>query len=165
MTEQLEFSGRTGRLRHGLVVAGLLSAVALLLYFFGAGVAEDHQLLGLALLILAGATAIIALRHKETEPDLLSGGVGLWCAEWRLTVPWTAIEDCYVAGSRLRPYLALKLKDPDAFAAGLRPEDRERLTSSPYIRLPELRIPANAAGNRLLALRDHVLSKIGEDHG
>ena len=58
--------------------------------------------------------------------------------------------------------LILRLADPEGFLAKLPADERQRIERAPHTRLPELRIPASAAGNKLLPLRDFILTQLRE---
>jgi hypothetical protein len=117
-------------------------------------------MISLLIFALAGIVVMVAFRQSKAAPTVRVSEEGVWYAQWGLTVPWAAVEDCYISGSRLRPLLILKLRAPDAFLARLGDEERQALVRSSFVRLPELRIPASETGGNVVPLRDFVCAKL-----
>ena len=55
------------------------------------------------------------------------------------------VEAAYQTGSRLQPFVTLRVRDPDGFIASLGPAEAARLRGNRLWKRPELRIPNGAA--------------------
>lgn len=159
MTERSvqEFGIGRSKLRHGLAIAalGILIGAAVLL-FAGESV-PDRQWIGVLLMALGLGVGVHAWRTGRWHGvQLRVDGAGVYFREWGATVPWGEIADIYQSGSRLQPFVTLRVRDPERFLAGLSEAEASRLGRNRLWKPPELRIPYNAVE----ATRDEVLAAI-----
>ncbi len=140
-----EFQVAAAKTKHGLILAGLLLVVGLGILLFGADRVEGHLATGgLALLLGLGVVAYTLRARRQAGPQLRIDKAGVWFRDWGLCVPWRDIEDVYQTGTRLQPFVTLRLRDPQAFLVGLDPQDAKALRGNRLWKAPELKIP-NAA--------------------
>ena len=159
MTEHPVQEFRIGRskLRHGLAIAalGILIGVAVL-RFAGESV-PDRQWIGVLVMAFGLAIGVHAWRAGRAHgAQLRVDAAGVYFREWGATVPWCEIADVYQSGSRLQPFVTLRVRDPGRFLAGLPEADARRLSRNRLWKPPELRIPYNAVD----ASRDELLNAI-----
>ena len=152
-----EFQIGQSKTRHGLVIAGLSILVGLgTLAFAGKSVADSHWIAAL-LVGLGLAIGVHAWRTGRTPgAHLRMDAAGVYFREWGTTIPWREISDVYQSGSRLQPFITLRIGDPERLLANL-PEDEARgLKRNRLWKRPELRIPYSAVE----ASRDEILAAI-----
>lgn len=141
----VEFQVAAAKTRHGLILGSLLLAIGLVILLFGRGSVESHLATGgLALLLGLAAIAYTLWTGRRTGPQLRIDEAGVWFRDWGVTVPWAQVGDAYQTGTRLQPFVTLRLQDPEAFLANLAAKDAKTLRSNRLWKAPELRIP-NAA--------------------
>lgn len=152
-----EFRIGQSKVRHGLVVAGLGIVVGAATLLFADDSVADSQWIGGLLLAFGLAIGVHAWRtgrragaHMRVDAD------GVYFREWGATVPWGEIADVYQSGSRLQPFVTLRVRDPARLLAVL-PEDAARkLGRNRLWKPPELRIPYSAVE----ATREEMLAAI-----
>lgn len=137
-----EFGIAKSRARHGLFIGfGLAALGSWTLVFAGESVPDRHWLgpltiaLGLGMAIYAwrlGAAASVQLRMDAR---------GVWFKDWGVTLPWHALGDVYQTGSRLQPFVTLRIADPETFVASLSEAEARALRGNRLWKRPELRIP------------------------
>ena len=141
----VEFQVAAAKTRHGLILGSLLLAMGLGILAFGRGAVESHHATGgLALLLGLAVIAYTLWTGRRAGPQLRIDEAGVWFRDWGLTLPWAQIADAYQTGTRLQPFVTLRLHDPEAFLAGLEAKDAKALHGNRLWKAPELRIP-NAA--------------------
>ncbi len=152
-----EFQIGQSKARHGLVIAAIsVLAGAGTLVFADESVA-DSDWIGAVLVALGIAIGVHAWRTGRTPgAHLRVDAAGVYFREWGATVPWREIADVYQSGSRLQPFVTLRIGDPERLLAGLPQEDARKLRRNPLWKPPELRIP----GSAVEASRDELLATI-----
>jgi len=159
MTERpaQEFQIGSSKARHGLVIAAIGVLVGLgTLLFADESVTDRHWIGGLLLVFGVGIGLYAWRTGRTTGPHLRIDADGVYFREWGATVPWREIEDVYQSGSRLQPFVTLRVRDPDAMLAGLPQDDARKLNRNRLWKPPELRIPYSSVE----ASRDDVLAAI-----
>lgn len=151
-----EFRIGQSKRRHGLVVGGACGVVGLALLLGGESVAEQRWLGGL-IAVLGVGVAWHGLRvGRDRGPHLRIDRDGVFFREWGLTVAWRDIEDVYQSGSRVQPFVTVRLRDPARFQARLAAAEARALKGNRLWKSPELRIPYNAVE----ATRDEILAAL-----
>ncbi len=152
-----EFQIGQSKARHGLVIAAIcVLAGAGTLVFADESVADSNWI-GAVLVALGIGIGVHAWRTGRTPgAHLRVDAAGVYFREWGATVPWREIADVYQSGSRLQPFVTLRIGDPERFLAGLPQEDARKLRRDPLWKPPELRIPSSAVE----ASRDELLATI-----
>ncbi len=150
--------------------AALLAAVLALI---GGGVllsgaVPDAGLIGglhLALAVVVGLSAVYLARDRS--PRLTIDDEGIWFRGWHLDkLPWSEIADVYIAGSRVRSQLCVRVREGDRLLAGLPEQERTRLLRNPLVHLPELRVPNGALDAALPEVEAAIRVKLaGAPHG
>ncbi len=141
-----EFRVGRSKLRHGLVVAGLLAVLGLWLLLFAGDTVPEAELAGMVNLILAGGILFVAYRKAvDPRPHMTLDTDGIWYRDWGLgKVPWHQIGDAYSSGIRLNSFACIELHDPEALLAGLTAEQRRKLEANRLVRPPRLLVPNGA---------------------
>ena len=140
------YAASKSKLKHGLIVAGLLAAIGLWLMLFAGDSIPDSRLIGgvnLAAALLIAGYSWQTTRDGETV--LSFDETGVWYREWGVTAPWRDIADIYGFGARLNPQIALKLKDGERFFASLPGSKAQRLRAGRYYKNGLLLLPNNCA--------------------
>lgn len=152
-----EFQISQSKARHGLVIAAIsVLAGAGMLVFADESVADSNWI-GAVLVALGIAIGVHAWRTGRTPgAHLRVDAAGVYFREWGATVSWREIADVYQSGSRLQPFVTLRIGDPERFLAGLPQEDARKLRRNSLWKPPELRIPYSAVE----ASRDEILAAI-----
>jgi hypothetical protein len=153
-----EFRVARNKLLHGALIAGLLAVLGLWFLFFAGASVPEAELAGLLNLMLAAAILFFALRRaRDPRPQMVLDREGVWYRDWGLDkVPWNAIAAVGTGGSRLQPFAALELRDPESYLAGLSQTERRRIGNSRLYRVPRLLVPNGA----LDAPLDEVLAAL-----
>ena len=107
-----EFRAGRSKLRHGLVVAGLLAILALWLILFAGDTVAHAELAGIVNLILAAGILFAAHRAaNDPRPHMVLDKDGIWYRGWGLDrVPWHQICDAYSSGIRLNSFACIELQ-------------------------------------------------------
>jgi hypothetical protein len=152
-----EFQIGRSKSQHGFVVGGFFVIVGLImLLFVGQQFVERHWI-GALMLGLGVSIGIHAWRTGRTHGGYLRVDAdGVYFREWGATVPWSEIADVYQSGSRLQPFITLRVRDAERFLAGLPQADARKLSRNRLWKAPELRIPYSAVD----APRDEILNAI-----
>ena len=152
-----EFQIGRSKSRHGLLIGALCLGLGVAtLAFFRESVA-DSQWIGTVLVALGAGVAIHAWRLGRTPgAHLRLTEEGVYFREWGATVPWDAIADVYQSGSRLQPFVTLRVADPERLLAAVPQEQARGLRRNRLWKPPELRIPYSAVE----ASRDQVIEAI-----
>lgn len=152
-----EFQVGRSKTRHGLVVAALGILVGVGALLFTDESAAGGQWVAALLIVLGIGVGVHAWRSaRPSAAHLRIDAAGVTFREWGATVPWREIADVYQSGSRVQPFITLRVGDPDRFLAALPPEEARALRRNRLWKPPELRIPYNAVE----ASRDEVLAAI-----
>lgn len=152
-----EFQIGQSKARHGLVIAaiGILVGLGTLL-FVGESIA-DSEWIGALVMALGIGVGVHAWRTGRTPgAHLRIDAAGVYFREWGVTVPWREIADVYQSGSRLQPFVTLRVGDPERLLAGLPQEEARKLKRNRLWKAPELRIPYSAVD----ASRGEILAAI-----
>ena len=84
-----EFGVARSKVRHGLVVGGLLAAVGLAILLFGGQAVPDSGLTGALCLALALGAGLYAWRAgRAQDAQLRIDARGIWLRDWGVTLPW-----------------------------------------------------------------------------
>lgn len=164
-----EYAASTAKLKHGLIIAGLLAALGLWLLFLAGESIPDGELVGginLAVAALIAGYSWYASRSPATA--LTVGAEGVWYREWGVTVPWREIADVFATGARLNPHIALQLENSAAFLGGLPEETAKRLQAGRYFKNGSLLLPnhcAEVAFSELLLTLQEGKRQFGEEGG
>ncbi len=152
-----EFRIGRSKARHGLVIAALGFVVGAAMFLFASESVPDRQWIGILLMAFGLAIGVHAWRTGRWQGvQLRLDAAGVYFREWGATVPWGEIVDVYQSGSRLQPFVTLRVRDPGRFLAGLPEAEARRLSRNRLWKPPELRIPYSAVD----ASRDEVLNAI-----
>jgi len=135
-----------GKLKHGLLIAGLLTVIGLWLILFSGPSVAHGEIAGFANLALAaGLAAVAARRARDPRPLLVLDRGGIWYRDWGLEpVPWDQVAGVTLGGSRLQSFACLEIKDPEALLQRLSPEQRRKAESNRLVRPPRLLVPNGA---------------------
>lgn len=133
-----------GKLKHGLLIAGLLSVIGLWLIFFAGPMVAHGQLAGFANLAMAAGLVVIALRRvRDPRALLVLDQSGIWYRDWGLDpIAWNRIASVTLGGSRLQSFAYLEVTD--SLLGGLSAEQRRKAESNRLVRPPRLLIPNGA---------------------
>lgn len=152
-----EFQIGQSKTRHGLVIAALGILVGLATLVLGDESVADSRWIGALLVALGIAVGVHAWRTgRSSGAHLRMDSAGVTFREWGATVPWSEIADVYQSGSRLQPFITLRIADPERLMASLSEEEARRLKRNRLWKKPELRIPYSAVE----ASRDEILAAI-----
>ncbi len=153
-----EFRISRTKVQHGLLLATVLAVLGLAVIGIGASAIADAGLIGgINLVIAAGILVSVMRGARDRRPRLVVDRSGIWYRDWEIsTVPWPEIADAAIGGPRLLSVLAVRLRDPDGYAARLPDAERPKLRSGRLYRAPVLRIPHGA----LDAPLDEILAAI-----
>ncbi len=138
-----EFRVSPARLRHGLVLAGVIAAIGLGILLFAGPSVADAPLIGAVSLALAAIIGAFVLRTtRDPKPRMVLGADGVWFHDWGLPpVPWPRVSRIYSVGSRIRPLICVEVDDWEEFAATLDEATRARCRSNRLVRSPRLMVP------------------------
>jgi len=152
-----EFQIGRSKVRHGLAIAALCLLIGAATLALGDESLADRQWIGALLMALGLAIGVHAwLTGRRPGAHLRVDAAGVYFRDWGATLPWGEIADVYQSGSRLQPFVTLRLRHPRRFLAGLAEEEARRLDRNRLWKPPELRIPYSAVE----ATRDEVLAAI-----
>ena len=152
-----EFQIGQSKARHGLVIAAISILVGAGTLLFADESVTDSNWIGAVLIVLGIGIAVHARRTGQTPgAHLRVDTAGVYFREWGVTVPWREIADVYQSGSRLQPFVTLRIGDPERLLAGLPQEEARKLKRNHLWKPPELRIPYSAVE----ASRDEILAAI-----
>ena len=131
---------------HGKVVGGILATVGVIALVVPEAVLADGMVIGIVMIGLAAGVLLRTVRMAaDKRPRMIVNDAGIWHRDWGLdVVPWNEIKRVYMRGPRFKITFCVELKDPERFVANLPAEERSRLRSSPFFRLPVLRLPPTA---------------------
>jgi len=144
--ERRKFRTSRTRVQHGILVSVVLALIGIGSLLFAGSSVRDVEMVGAAALIMSAIMLVMVWRNaRDTRARMILDPDGIWFRDWRIgPVSWTAIDDAYPSGSRLQAFVALQLRDPEGFLAGLPEAERKALHSNRLGRMPELRIPHGA---------------------
>ena len=159
MTERpaQEFRIGQSKAKHGLVIAAIGILVGLgTLAFADKSVADSHWI-AILLVVLGIGIGVHAWRTGHAPgAHLRIDGEGVFFREWGVTLPWHEIADVYQSGSRLQPFVTLRIADPERLLVSLPEAEARGLKRNRLWKKPELRIPYSAVE----ASRDEILAAI-----
>jgi len=139
----MEFQAAAATTRNGWIVSGLLAVTGLGTLAFGRGSVDDPLATGsLALALAVAMMGYTRWMARQRTPPLRIDDGGIWFKDWRARVPWGQVADAYQSGARLRPFVTLRLRDPEAFLADLGPREAKALRRNRLWKPPELNIPS-----------------------
>ena len=137
-----EYGPSRSKIKHGLIVGGVLVATGLWTLLLAGESLPDRVGTGLLAVAAGLAFALHAWWSGRTAGvQLRLGPEGVWFRQWGVTVPWSEIAEAGQSGTRLQPYVALILKDPEGFLGRLPTADGRALRVNRLWKPPELRIP------------------------
>ena len=152
-----EFQIGQSKARHGLVIAAISILVGVGTLLFADESVADSQWIGPLLVALGIGIGVHAWRTGRTQgAHLRVDASGVYFREWDATVPWSEIADVYQSGSRLQPFITLRIGDPERLLASLPQDEARKLKRNRLWKPPELRIPYSAVE----ASRDEILGAI-----
>jgi len=152
-----EFPIGRSKARHGFVIAAIGILVGLGILLFADKNVTDSHWMGAVLVAMGIGVGVHAWRTgRMPGAHLRVGAAGVYFREWGATVPWSEIADVYQSGSRLQPFITLRIADPERLMASLSEEEVRRLKRNRLWKKPELRIPYSAVE----ASRDEILAAI-----
>ena len=153
----VEFAIGRSKARHGFVIAAIGGAVGLFTLLFAGESVPDNEMIGALLLVAGLGIGVHAWRTGQAEgPHLRIDDQGVFFREWGVAVPWAEIADVYQTGSRLQPFVTLRIGDPERLMAVLPEAEARRLARNRLWKNPELRIPYSAVE----ASREEILAAI-----
>jgi hypothetical protein len=123
-----EFRASQSKTRHGLFIGAMLAVFGFwALFLAGESIPNRYWLggLNLALGLAISLYAWAAGRNPGAALRIDDGGV--WFRDWGLAVPWPAIDDVYQTGTRLQPFVTIRVADPGRFVASLEEKKARRL--------------------------------------
>ena len=160
-----EFKAGTSKSRHGLTLGAMLGVFGLWVLLFAGEAVPDRLWLGTLNLVLGAAIALYAWRAgRPSGAQLRVDRRGVWFRDWGATLPWEEIDEVYQSGTRLQPFITLRVRDAASFLASLPEEEARKLRGNRLWKQPELRIPFGAVE----ATRQEILDAIEagmERHG
>ena len=138
-----EFRLDRAKLQHGFLLGGVLAAIGLWVLVFAGPSLPDRWLIGGVNLALGAGIALFNLfGARDRRPRLVIDESGIRFRAWGpFTVPHDAIAGVHRKGGRMQSFLAVRLRDPEAFRAALPAELRGRLKPGRLVRPPDLLIP------------------------
>ena len=138
----VEFQVAAAKTKHGLILGSFLLVIGLGILLFGSGLVEGHVATG-GLVVLLGLAVVgyTLWARRQAGPQLRIDDDGVWFKDWGVCVPWREIEDAYQSGTRLQPFVTLRLRDSRAFLAGLGADKAKALQGNRLWKAPELKIP------------------------
>lgn len=152
-----EFQIGQSKARHGFVIAAIGILVGLGTLLFADESVADSDWIGAVAMALGIGVGVHAWRTGRTPgAHLRIDATGVYFREWGVTVPWREIADVYQSGSRLQPFVTLRVGDPERLLAGLPQEEARKLKRNRLWKAPELRIPYSAVD----ASRGEILAAI-----
>jgi hypothetical protein len=152
-----EFQIGQSKARHGLVIAAISILIGAGTLLFAGESVTDSNWIGAVLIVLGIGIGVHARLTGQTPgAHLRVDTAGVYFREWGVTVPWREIADVYQSGSRLQPFVTLRIGDPERLLAGLPQEEARKLKRNHLWKSPELRIPYSAVE----ASRDEILAAI-----
>ncbi len=146
MATRLVYGASGGKRRNGFIIAAFLGVMGVIATLQSDGPEGDDGLIGGALILLGAAFAAwVWWSSRPSRSLLIMEPEGLWFRDWGdVQIPWEQIVEVYARGGRLRRFLCLKLREPDALVAQLPLPSRKSFTTSPLVKLPLLLIPYGA---------------------
>ena len=152
-----EFEIGQSKTRHGLIIAAVSVLVGLATLLFAGESVTDSHWIGTLLVVLGLGVGLHAWRTGQTTgPYLRIDGTGIHFHEWGTTVPWGEIADVYQSGSRLQPFITLRIGDPARLFEARPKEEARKLKRNRLWKTPELRIPYSAVE----ASREEIIAAI-----
>jgi hypothetical protein len=140
-----------------LVIAAISILIGAGTLLFAGESVTDSNWIGAVLIVLGIGIGVHARLTGQTPgAHLRVDTAGVYFREWGVTVPWREIADVYQSGSRLQPFVTLRIGDPERLLAGLPQEEARKLKRNHLWKSPELRIPYSAVE----ASRDEILAAI-----
>ncbi len=152
-----EFQIGKSKAQHGLIIGTVCVAMGLAIMLFAGEGMPDRYWIGALVMVLGAGVGFHGWRtNRPAGTHLRIDQNGIYFREWGLTAPWSAIEDVYQTGSRLLPFVTIKIGQPRQFVDSLDEAEARGLRRNRLWKQPELRIPYNAVA----ASRDELLSAI-----
>lgn len=153
-----EFPGSRTRVQHGALLSIVLALIGIVSLLFAGSSVQDADLVGYAALLMAAGVMVSVVRSaRDRNPRMILDRGGVWFQDWKIRViPWPAIREAHIGGSRLQAFILLSLRDPEGFLNALPEAERKTIKSNRLWRSPELRIPHGA----LDAPHDEILAAI-----
>ena len=137
-----EFRASQSKTKHGLFIGAMLAVFGFWAIFLAGESIPNRFWLGGLNLALGLAIALYAwAAGRNPGTSLRIDDRGVWFRDWGLAVPWQAIDDVYQTGTRLQPFVTLRVTDPERFVASLAEDDARRLRGNRLWKPPEFRIP------------------------
>jgi hypothetical protein len=134
-----EFRASQSKTRHGLFIGAMLAVFGFWALFLA--IPNRYWLGGLNLALGLGISLYAWVAGQSPGAALRIDDEGVWFRDWGLAVPWRAIDDVYQTGTRLQPFITLRVSDPKRFVASLAEKEASQLRGNRLWKPPELRIP------------------------
>jgi hypothetical protein len=137
-----EFRASQSKTRHGLFIGAMLAVFGFwALFLAGESIPNRYWLGGLNLALGLGISLYAWVAGQSPGAALRIDDGGVWFRDWGLAVPWPAIDDVYQTGTRLQPFVTIRITDPERFVASLAENEARKLKGNRLWKSPELRIP------------------------
>ena len=137
-----EFRASRSKTRHGLFIGAMLAVLGFWVIFLAGESVPNRYWLGGLNLTLGLAIALYAwVAGRNPGAILRIDDRGVWFRDWGLGVPWRSIDDVYQTGTRLQPFITLRVADPERFVASLAENEARQLQGNRLWKTPEFRIP------------------------
>lgn len=149
------------KLRHGLILAAVLTTIGLASIWLAPADLPYAGWLAAVNLLLAAAILLAVWRAAhDRKPRLIISDEGIWYRDWETdTVPWAAIAEAHLQGSRMQVFACIELRAPQAWLAALPEAQRRRCSKNRLFRPPCLLLPNGAIDaplDRVTALVEEV---------
>ncbi len=140
-----EFRASRSKTRHGAFLGTMLAVFGLWVIFLAGDTVPDRNWLGGLNLALGLAIALYAwTAGRNRGPNLRIDDRGIWFRDWGLAVPRRAIDQVYQTGTRLQPFITVRVEDARDFVASLPEKEARGLRGNRLWKAPEPRIPFGA---------------------
>ncbi len=153
-----EFGVAKSKVRHGLIIGIGLAALGSYTLLFPGERVSDRVWMGPLTIALGLGIALYAWRLGAAGVQLRIDARGVWFKDWELTLPWQALSDIYQTGTRLQPFVTLRIADPESFAASLSEAEARALRGNRLWKPPDLRIPNGAVGATIPEISEALLA-------
>ena len=146
------------RIRQGFIVGLLTILVGVWASIYGHQATDNSGWIALFLVFIGlGAIAHAVYRLRDGRPRLVIDQSGIWFAEWDLPVlPWDQVVEVYQTGVRMRAFVALQLRDQNAYFASVPTAERHRIKMGKLVKPGFLLVPQGAVDASLKDIEEAV---------